>query len=66
METQGLPLISFFLTCMRGWLVGCQLNSQVFPLGKVFVPQIVVWYKILVNFFWREKIKAGKRRIALR
>jgi hypothetical protein len=42
---------------MWGWLVGCQLNNQVFPLGKVFVPQTVVWYKNLVNFF------GGKNRV---
>ena len=39
----------FSLTYLRGWLVGCQRNSQVFPGGKVLVPQTVVWYQILVN-----------------
>jgi len=32
----------FFLTCMRGWLLGCQFNIRGFPLGKVFAPQTVV------------------------
>jgi len=45
---------------MRGWLVGCQLKNQVFPLGKVFVPQTVEWYKFLVNFFFAGKNKGGK------
>ena len=48
---------------MWGWLVGCQLKNQVFPSGKVFVPQTVVWYQILVNVFFGGK-KAGKTRIA--
>jgi len=52
----------FFLTCMRGWLVGCHINIQGFPLGKVFVPQTVVWYKFLVNCFFWGKTKARKKR----
>jgi len=51
----------FFLTCMRGWLVGCQFNIQGFPSGKVFVPQTVLWYKILVNFFFGGKNKQTKK-----
>ena len=55
--TQGCTLTVFFLTCMRGWLVGCQFKDQVFPSGKVFVLQTVVWYKFLVNFS-----KGGKNK----
>jgi len=54
----------FSVTCMGGWLVGCQSKNQVFPLGKVFVPQTVVWYRCLVNFVLGDKTKAGKTRIA--
>jgi len=46
---------------MWGWLVGFQLKIQVFPLGKAFVPQTVVWYKILDNFFWWEKQRLEKQ-----
>jgi len=51
---------------MHAGLVGWVSDNQVFPVGKVFVPQTVVWYEILVNFFWQEKMKTGKRRIVLR
>jgi len=33
---------------LLGWV---SAQEPVFPLGKVFVPQTVVWYKFLVNFF---------------
>ena len=60
-ESRG-TLIVFFLTCMRCWLVGCQPNSQVFPLGKAFVPQTVVWYKLVVNFFFGGKNKVWNNK----
>jgi len=49
----------FPLTYMWGWLVGCQLKNQVVPLGKVFLPHTVVWYKFLVKFFGGKKEKQG-------
>jgi len=52
----------FFLAYMRGWLVGCQLKDQVFPLGKVFAPQTVVWYNFFVNFFFEKQRRGEKRR----
>ena len=52
----------FFLTCMRGWLVGCQYKDQVFK--KVFVPQTAVCCNFFVIFLWRGKTKSGKTRIA--
>jgi len=49
-ETSG-TLIVFFLTYMRGWLAGCLLKIQDFPLGKVILPQTVLWYKFWSTFF---------------
>ena len=53
---------SFTVTCIGGWLVGCQSKNQVSPLGKVFVPQTFVWCKCLINYFLAGK-KTGKTSI---
>jgi len=37
-----------------------QFKKQLFSLGKVFVSQTVVWYKLLVNFFLYGKNKRRK------
>jgi len=58
-------VIVCFLTCMRGWLVGCQLKNQVLPLGKVFVTRPLCGTILESIFFPREKTKAGKTTIAL-
>jgi len=47
---------------MRGWLAGCQLKNQVFPLGKVLVPQTVVWYNFFVNLLVAGKNNSGKNK----
>ena len=47
--------IVIFLTYMGGCLVGCQIKNQGFSFGKLFVPQTVLWYKLLVEFFGGEK-----------
>jgi len=42
-----------------GWV---SAKEPSFALGKVFVPQDILWYKILVSFFGGKKQKLGGLR----
>jgi len=52
LSTRSIPWGTLFFSHAWEGMVGRQLKNQVFPCGKVFVPQTVGWYKSVVNFFF--------------